>query len=169
MDPDGANPFAGYSREERPLTAYAELMGLYQLAFLMFMLAAKASGRPLPKRVALGDIVLMGVATFKLSRLLAKDLVTSPLRAPFTTFEGLAGEGEVNEKPRGRGMQLALGELLTCPFCVATWVAAFMAYGLTLSPPLTRLIAGIFTSQALADFLQLGYGAAAKSTETTGK
>jgi hypothetical protein len=157
--------FAGYSREERPLVAYTELVGFYHLAFAMFLAAARGAGRPLPQRVALGDILLVGVATFKMSRLVAKDLVTSPLRAPFTTFEGLAGEGEVNEKPRGEGMRRALGELLTCPFCMATWVAAFFAYALVLSPPLTRLIASIFASHALADFLQLAYGAAAESVQ----
>jgi hypothetical protein len=60
-------------------------------------------------------------------------------------------------------MQRALGELLTCPFCMATWVAAFFAYALVLSPLLTRLIATIFSTHALADFLQLAYGSAAES------
>jgi hypothetical protein len=88
----GRDLFAGYSKEERPLIAYAELVGLYNLAFAMFLAAAKGAGRPLPQRVPMSDILLVGVATFKLSRLIAKDLVISPLRAPFTTFEGMAGE-----------------------------------------------------------------------------
>jgi Protein of unknown function (DUF1360) len=163
--PVGRDLFAGYSKEERPLVAYAELVGLYHLAFAMFIAAARAVDRPLPRRVNWADILLVGVATFKMSRLVAKDVVTSPLRAPFATFEEMAGEGEVKERPRGTGMQLALGELLTCPFCMATWIAAFMAYGLVLSPPFTRFIAGIFTAQSVADFLQLAYGAAAVSTK----
>src|SRR5436305_639619 len=84
----GPDLFAGYSQEERPLVAYAELVGLYNLAFAMFLAAARGAGRPLPRRIAWGDILLVGVATFKLSRLVAKDVVNSPLRAPFTTFEG---------------------------------------------------------------------------------
>jgi hypothetical protein len=163
--PDGPELFAGYSKEERPLGAYAELVGLYHLAFVMFVAAARATRRPLPQRVSWGDILLVGVATFKMSRLVAKDLVVSPLRAPFSRFEGMEGEGEVKEKPRGTGRQLALGELLTCPFCMATWVAAFLAYGLVLAPHLTRFIASIFTAQSVADFLQLAYGAAAKGVE----
>ena len=156
--------FAGYSREERPLVPYSELVGLYQLAFVLFLAAAKASGRSLPQRVPVGDILLVGVATFKLSRLIAKDVVTSPLRAPFARFEELSGEGEVTEKPRGEGMQRALGELLTCPFCMGTWVAAFLAYALVLNPSLTRLVAGILSIHAVADGLQLAYGAAAAAT-----
>jgi uncharacterized protein DUF1360 len=160
-DPRGI--WKGYSDENRPLTAYAQLVGLYNLALVLFLIAARNAGRPLPKRVRVGDILLLGLATFKLSRLLAKDMVTSPLRAPFTRFVGPAGEGEVNEEPRGEGMQRALGELLTCPFCLGAWVAAFLAYGLVLSPPLTRFLAGILATYAVADFFQLAYGAAAEA------
>ncbi len=42
----------------------------------------------MPERIGPGDILLLGVATHKLGRLLAKDWVTSFLRAPFTTFKG---------------------------------------------------------------------------------
>src|SRR5437763_638475 len=89
----------GYSEEERPLAAYTELVGLYHLALVVFLIAARNTGRPLPRRIPLGDILLLGLATFKLSRLLAKDIVTSPFRAPFTIYQGPAGEGEVAEKP----------------------------------------------------------------------
>ena len=38
-----------------------------------------------------------------MSRLIAKDSVTSPVRRPFVEFEGPAGEGEVNEQVIGKG------------------------------------------------------------------
>lgn len=65
------------------------------------------------------DVVLSGLACERLSRVMTKDSITSVIRAPFTKFEGLAGEGEVNEKVVGHGTQHAAGELLTCPFCAA--------------------------------------------------
>lgn len=105
------------------------------------------------------------MAAHKLSRLLAKDSVTSVLRAPFTEYQGPSGASEVDEQPRRRGMQKALGELLTCPFCVAQWIAATMAYGLVLVPGVTRLVAAIFSAVTLADFLQYGYEAVRKQTE----
>jgi Protein of unknown function (DUF1360) len=40
---------------------------------------------------------LFGVATHKLSRLLAKDKVTAPLRAPFAEFEDEGGPAEVDD------------------------------------------------------------------------
>ncbi len=45
------------------------------------------------------DTALCAVATHKLSRLLARDPVTSPLRAPFTSYQGTAGPAELDETP----------------------------------------------------------------------
>ncbi|MCA1850134.1 MAG: DUF1360 domain-containing protein, partial [Acidobacteria bacterium] len=111
---------AGYKGgEEMPLTGYATLLGIYNTAFAAMLLAAQKSGRDLPERVGYGDLLLIGVATHKLSRLITKDFVTSPLRAPFTEYKESAGAGEVNEKSRGEGVQRAVGDLLTCPWCMA--------------------------------------------------
>ena len=66
---------------------------------------------------------MLGIATHKLSRLITKDWVTSPFRAPFTKFKEADGVGEVTEEARGTGMQQAIGELVTCPWCVGPWVA----------------------------------------------
>jgi len=68
-----------------------------------------------PKRFDPIDIVLLGFATHKISRVVAKDKVTSFLRAPFTRFQEDSGQGEVSEQPRGEGLRLAIGELLVCP------------------------------------------------------
>ena len=100
--------------EERPLKAFGGLMGVYGAFAGGLGLAAHRRG--LPERVAVGDLVLLGVATAKLSRLLSKDRVTSPLRAPVTQFEDFKNGSEVDESPRGSGVQLALGELATCSF-----------------------------------------------------
>jgi hypothetical protein len=161
------NPFTGYAQEHRPLTAYAVLVGIFNAAFAGFLLAVKWSGRDLPERMRLGDLLLLGVATHKLSRLLAKDTVTSFLRAPFTTFEGPAGASEVNEQPRGMSMRLALGELLSCPFCVGQWVAAGFIYGLVFAPRVTRLVASIFAILTLSDFLHYAYEAAQQRAQQT--
>ncbi len=106
--------FAGYGGgKEMPLGGYAVIAGLYGAAFAGFLLTAKKADRPLPERIGLKDILLLGVATHKVSRLITKDWVTSPLRAPFTEYQGTAGAGEVKEKARGQGLQRALGDLFT--------------------------------------------------------
>ena len=54
---------------------------------------------------------------------------------------------------------------MTCPFCLDMWVATGFAIGLVFAPRFTRLIAGVFTVLAGADFLQLGYAMAQQSAE----
>jgi len=106
------NPFAGYGRPDAPLRAYAGLVALYNALLGAFLWWTARSGR-LPKRVQPGDVVLLGVATHKASRLLTKDKVTSVLRAPFVEFREQGHGAEVNERPRGQGLRRAIGELVT--------------------------------------------------------
>jgi hypothetical protein len=105
-------------------------------------------------------LVTIGLATHKLSRLIAKDRVTSFLRAPFVRYVEPAGHGEVEEEPRGEGLRLAIGELLVCPYCLGQWLAGGFAVGLVGAPDLTRLIAFVYSTETVADFLQLAYRAA---------
>jgi hypothetical protein len=135
------------------LGAYAGLAG--GLAAL-----AQLTGRRVPDRVDTRDVVLISIATHKLSRLLAKDSVTSPLRAPFTRYERPTGDAELGEQVRGTGLRHSIGELISCPFCLGVWVASGFAAGLVLAPRLTRLAAATFTAVAVSDALQLGYAAA---------
>ena len=150
----GEEIFAGYKGgEEMPLAGYAALLGIYNAAFLALLLAARNSDDGLPERISFPDLLLLGVATHKLSRVIAKDRVTSPLRAPFTEYVEAAGESEIKEKVRGRGMQRAVGDLLTCPWCVSPWVAAGLAFGMVFKPRATRIIAGVFAAATVSDFL----------------
>src|SRR3954471_8244595 len=104
-------PFAGHSEQYRPLGAYGLLVAAFNGAMGAFLLSASRRGR-LPDRYGAGDLALLSVATFKVSRLLARARVRSALRAPFPHFQDDAGHGEVDEAARGRGMQRAIGELL---------------------------------------------------------
>lgn len=151
-------PFAGHSpAQERPLGGYAVTMGLYATALGGFAVWMRASGRRLPERVAPGDLALMAVATHKASRLIAKDRVTSTVRAPFTRFEGDAGPGEVSEAARGRGLRRAFGELLVCPYCLGLWIATALAAGLAVAPRPTRWTASVLTAVFGSDLLQIAY------------
>ena len=149
-----------YSDEHRPLAAY----GLLTAAFgALFGGGTAAVHDRLPNRPRATDLALTGVATYKISRLLAKDRVTSVLRAPFTRYEGEAGPSEVSEQPRGRGLKLALGELLVCPYCLGQWVAGALALGQIAAPRTTRFVTGTFAAYALADALQMAHAEAMPS------
>src|SRR5207248_2237618 len=77
----------------------------------------------LSRGISLLDLALLGIATHKLSRIVAKDRITSILRVPFVDCIRSAGAGEVEEEPRGRGIQRGIGQLISCPYCMASWCA----------------------------------------------
>ncbi len=105
------------------------------------------------------DLAVPGLATHKLSRRISKDSVTSPLRAPFAVVTSAEGPGEVEQQVRGRGARRAVGELLTCPFCIGQWVATGFVFTHVLAPRLARLAGAVFATAAVADFLQFAYAA----------
>jgi hypothetical protein len=141
--------------DERPLAAYALLAMVFNALFGAFLVIARRRqlGDALAGQATPGNLLLLGIATHKLSRLIAKDRVTSPLRAPFAIYESEASASEVNERPIGRGIRRAIGDLLTCPFCVSQWVAAFLGFGAVLFPRVTRFVASIAAVVAISDLL----------------
>lgn len=144
--------------EPRPLEGYASVMAVYAAAVAGAAGLVRLSGRRLPERVEPYDLVLLAVATHKASRLLTKDAVTSPLRAPFTRFRGPSGPNELAEEVRHPdGVRHALGELLTCPFCLGQWLATGFGFGIVAAPRLTRAVASVLAVRAGSDALQLAY------------
>ncbi len=150
-----------YTRgEERPLGADLGAMGVYVGLVGAAAAAIRASGRELPARIPLGDAVLLTVGTFRLARRIAKDPVTAPVRAPFVSYQGTSGEAEVAEEVREHGgVKHAVGELLTCPFCMAQWVGTGFVLGYVTAPRATRLAALTMTMVAGSDVLQFAYDA----------
>jgi uncharacterized protein DUF1360 len=131
----------------RPLPEYATLAAVFSGAVGAFILAAR---NRLPDRVGLGDTLRVGVASYKLGRLIAKDEVTAWMRAPVT-------RDEETQEPEREGMARALGELVTCPYCIGVWVAAGFSAGLVLFPRETRFAATILGGQTVADFLNAAF------------
>jgi hypothetical protein len=149
---------AGYAGDEdRPLRGYVMTMAAYSGILATVTAAARLSGRQVPDGFSPADITLGAFATHKLSRLLAKDPVTSPLRAPFTSYEGTSGPSELAEDVRGQGGRKAVGELITCPFCTGVWVATGMATGLIFFPKATRVARDTLAMLAGADLLQFAH------------
>lgn len=138
---------------DRPLGSYLGTLAVYGLSAAGLALLAR--GRT--PRVTFSDLALMTITTHKLSRLIAKDPVTSPLRAPFTRYEGTSGPAELHEEVRGHGAQHAVGELVTCPFCLSQWVATAYTAGMMFAPAATRVVGMTMTAVAGSDWLQLAY------------
>ncbi len=139
---------------DRPLRGYLITMSAYGSMVGTLTALAAATGRDIPDGLSRTEVILSAAATHKLSRLLAKDPVTSPLRAPFATYAGQSGPAELAEDVRGEGERKTIGELITCPFCTSVWVATGMTAGLVFLPRVTRLVMGTFAALAGADILQ---------------
>src|SRR3954470_7659284 len=146
--------------EHRPLAGYALLTSVFGTLLAGGVLVAARSDRGLPERLGTQDLVVGGLATHKLSRLITKHKVTGCARAPFTRFQEKSGHGEVEEAARGRGLRYAIGELLVCPYCIAQWVAAGFTVGYVFAPRTPRLLVSMWTVHAIADAAQLAYSAA---------
>src|SRR5215211_428922 len=156
--------------EERPLAGDLGAMGVYFGLVSAAAAAVRASNRELPERIPVGDGFLLTVATFRLARRIAKDPVTSPIRAPFTRFQGASGHAEVAEEVREHGgVKHAVGELLTCPFCLAQWVGTGFVFGYVASPKITRLAALTMTMVAGSDILQFLYDGIQNGALTPGQ
>jgi uncharacterized protein DUF1360 len=143
--------------EDKPMGSHLALVVIYNALAGSFLAWRARSGRGIPERIGAADLLLAGVASHKISRLISKDRVTAPLRAPFTEFQEEGGPGEVEEEPRGSGMRRAIGELLVCPYCLAQWVATAILSALTVIPRTTRFACSIFAVVTISDFLQILY------------
>jgi hypothetical protein len=160
-EPAAGSPTSHYApATERPLASYAVIAGTYSTIFGSSLIALRTRGHELPTQISIGDVFLIGIASHKLSRLIAKDKVTSFARAPFTQFQKPGGPGEVEEKPYGHGLRYAVGELLVCPYCLAQWAASGLTLGLVGAPRFTRLLSSMLVAHTISDFLQVAYRAA---------
>lgn len=147
--------------DPRPIQGYVALLAVYAGATASLVVALRNRRQRLDP-MGVKDLVLLGLATQHLSRLITKDSVLSPVRKPFTRFAGPAGQGEVNEEVVGSGFRQALGELISCPFCIAQWVATALVAGSVAAPELTQATVAVLAAAQVSDYLQLGYGALRK-------
>jgi hypothetical protein len=150
--------------DERPLGGYVVLLGTYATAVAAALVVVRRQGVAL-ERPGVADLVLLSAATFRISRTMAKDAVLAPVRAPFATFQGSAGPGEVMESPRPGPVRHAVGELVTCPFCMTQWVGTAGLVGLALAPRLTRWVTSGMTAVAVADALHFAYARLQQAAE----
>ncbi|MGI8613200.1 MAG: DUF1360 domain-containing protein [Nocardioidaceae bacterium] len=154
-----AQQYQGHSDEHRPIRGYALAMGAYAGLAGTVVALGRRRGVRLPERMPVGDGALLGVATFRTSRLLTKAAVTSPLRAPFTRFERPGGPGEVEEEVRADGDARAFAELLTCPFCLAQWISTCFVAAYVADARRTRWAATTLAIASTSDVLQHAYSA----------
>jgi hypothetical protein len=145
--------------------SYTTLSGLFLSLFAAF--AVREQQHKQHTETHAFDLVLLGTATYRLGRLIAYDKVAEPYREPFTeTVPDSSGMGKtVVPKKQSRGVRRAIGELLSCPICTGTWVAAALTYSLHQFPRPTRMFLMMMSAVGMAELLN----AATEALKWTGR
>jgi hypothetical protein len=139
-----------------PYRAYATITGVFVAGLALSGGIARLLGRD-PREQTWLDLATLSAATFKASRTIARDDVTSFLREPFV--EGDPRDSEEEHPVQTGGMEQAIGELVTCSRCVGTWVAAGLATTQVLAPRFGRMLTWTLAGAGINDFLQAGFTA----------
>jgi hypothetical protein len=128
---------------------YAALNAVYAalLAGLVFATRGRSSEDP----VRPIELLPLGAATFAVSKAVAREKIGTWVREPFVEDASHGGQ------PRGRRIQRALGELVTCSRCVGAWSALGVVGLRAASPDAGRLVTSILAVSAVNDWAQAGF------------
>jgi hypothetical protein len=108
-----------------------------------------------------GELPVLGLATFALSKALAKEKVGAWARAPVVD--------EREGRPKGSRLRFAVGELVTCTRCLGTWSALGLV-GLRVARPREgRIVSSVLATAALNDWLQASFSATTSRANTAKK
>ena len=128
---------------------YAAINAVYAVLLAGVVLATRERARRDPIRA--GELLPMGAATFAVSKVVAREKIGTWVREPFVEDASHGGQ------PRGRRIQRALGELVTCSRCVGAWSALGVVALRAASPEAGRLVTSILATSALNDWAQAGF------------
>ena len=137
-----------------PYHAYATITGIFVAGLALAGGIARLIGRD-PREQTWLDLATLSAATFKASRTIVRDDVTSFLREPFV--EGDPRDSEDEHPVQTGGMEQAIGELATCSRCIGTWVAAGLATTQVVAPRFGRMLTWTLAGAAINDLLQAGF------------
>lgn len=138
-------------REKEPMGGYLVASALFAAATTFGLFQLRRRRGTIPKPDAL-DVFVLAVGTLRLSRLVSRDKVMSPVRAPFTEVERDSSNGTLRERARGSGAVRTIGELLTCPRCTAMWAAGALCMTYFWAPDIGRSVGVVLSSAAVSDF-----------------
>ena len=99
-----------------------------------------------------GELPVMGLATFALAKLVAKEKVESWVREPF-----LEERPDGERRPKGRRLRYAVGELLSCTRCVGSWSALGLVGFRMLRPREAQVVVPVLALAGANDWLQSGF------------
>jgi hypothetical protein len=143
----------GASRTGLPEEAspYGLFFATYVLAWCVFVLVIVMLGRRWPAGIEGGDLLILCLATFRLTSVVSEEKVARCLRAPFckkVRVEDEEGSVREEEVPYEDGFRRSMGELILCPWCTGIWIATALTFFWLLAPGLARVCALAFAVAA---------------------
>ena len=139
----------GHSRDSVEPEDYAAINAVYGALLTAVVLATRERLKSDPIRRS--ELLSMGAATFAVSKVIAREKIGTWVREPFVEDASHGG------KPRGRRIQRAVGELVTCSRCVGAWSALGVVGLRAASPDAGRLVTSVLAVSALNDWAQAGF------------
>ena len=110
---------------------------LFIVVFITLLYILLKNNGELPTFIPLFDLVLIILATFRLTRLFVYDKITRFIREFFTHREEISTEEGttyfLTNEPES-GPRRAAYDLLTCPWCFSVWAATFTVFFYFLTP-----------------------------------
>jgi hypothetical protein len=131
---------------------YAALNAVYGALLAGVVLATRNRGRDDP--ITGPELIPLSAAAFALSKVIAREKIGTWVREPF-----VEDEPEDGQRPRGRGIRRAVGELVTCTRCVGAWSALGIVGLRLVSPSSGRVVTNVLAVSAANDWLQAGFRA----------
>jgi hypothetical protein len=129
-------------------TDYAALSAGWGALLGAVLVAARDKG---DEPVGATEVLPLGLATFALSKLVAKEKVDAWVREPFVD------EHAEGRPPKGTGLRYAVGELLTCTRCVGVWSALGLTALRVIRPRESRVVNAVLGASAVSDAAQAGF------------
>jgi Protein of unknown function (DUF1360) len=103
------------------------------------------------------DIIILGLAVFRMTHLIVFDKITEFFRSPF--FDEVPeiskdGVEEIFLLPKKGGIKGFVGELLSCYWCTGMWVAVFLYIGNIFIPVFFAPIITVLAVAGVASILE---------------
>lgn len=107
----------------------------------------------------LGILLVLGLAAFRLTRLIVFDKIMEPFRRPFFSEieekDVETGQVEIYLIPKEKGIRGWIGELLSCYWCTGFWVSLCLTFFYLTHTKIGEIFIFIFAVAAVGSLIEV--------------
>lgn len=101
---------------------------------------------------SLEELIIIGLASFRLTRLIVYDKITEFIRSPF--LDEITEDGEVYVMPKEKGIRKWIGELISCYWCTGVWASTGLLAAYVFIPKIGVALILIFAVAAIGSIIE---------------